>query len=329
MLAIHKQMPTPHRLAVIALVAVGLLMSACNGPTLTDASTAAVVNGQQISLTQYQSVTRLLFELNRLQTPGSPTWQQAAGRAEIVTVQKQVLGLLAQNILLEKDVKQIDPKLLAQLKQQEDTQLKQTFAQLPPQYKPLVDAGILTSDTVRPLAYNQLLLQSIFQKVTVPTAHIRILTVRDQQQAEDLRKTLTNGGDWATLATQHSLDPAKSAGGDVAVLVPGIFPKALDQQVFDPKTAGTAPFLVKSRLGSHVGWSVVQVVSRTPNIAMSQLPTQSSVFQGGTQSVQGAAVEGVVRDLATKNPPQINVNWCNSVSGHDCGPVIALDQLPA
>lgn len=321
---------TPQRWLVIALVALGLLMSACNGPTLTDASVAATVSGQTISLTQYQSLTRLLYELNRLQTPSTPTWQQATGRTELVTIQKQVLGLLVQNILLTKKLKVLDPTGLAQMKQQESDQLKQTFATLPAQYKPLIDAGILTSDSVRPLVDNQLLLQDIFQKMTVQTAHIRILTVKDthtnnKQQAEDLRNMLVNGQDWSKLATQHSIDPAASAGGDIPVLIPGVFPREIDQQVFDPKTVGTDPFLVQSRLG----WSIVQVVTRTPNVPISQLDAQKALFPGGAQNVQGSAIAGIISYLAAADKPNTRVNWCSAISGKDCGPVIAPDQMPA
>jgi hypothetical protein len=308
-----------HTLAICVLACLGVLVTACSGPTLSGGTNAASVDGVTISMAQYLDETRLIDAVNHLTDPSTNTWQTLTGRQTLAQAQQRVLSLLIGNIVVQRYL-HISP---SDLQKQEDAKLDQLFATVPDQYKAMVDQGILTRETYRPFVAEQILDADLEQNLHVTTAHIRILTVRDKTTADKLLHQLQNGGDWTTLATKYSIDGAQSSGGDIPTLVPYFLPPQIDQIVFAPKAPDSQVHEVQSRMG----WSLVQVLSRTPNVAWSSLDNAVSILPTSQATVQNAAILGEINHLGASANPTVNTNWCNNASGATCPALFPADQL--
>jgi hypothetical protein len=309
-------------IAAIFLTLVGMLVSACSAPGLGDASQAASLNGQRISMAQYVAETRLIDAVDRVNDPTIPTWQNPQGRQSLTQAQQRVLSLLISNIVLRHNVKISD----SDLKKQEDAKLKQLFSQVPPQYKPLVDQGILTPETYRPFVEEQILQSLYTQNLTVNTAHIRILTTKTKAQADALLKQLQGGATWSTLAVKNSIDGAAGSGGEIPTLVPYFLPPQIDAVVFGAKQVPNDSNHIYE-VQSHMGWSLVQVVSRTPNVKFSALDNTAPIISNAQVSAQGAAIIGLLNHLARAEHVSVNANWCNNSSGGPCPDLFPADQV--
>ena len=318
--------------AVVFLALLGMLVSACSGPVSTDAVSAATINGTTITMTQFQAMTRLIIGVDQIS--GSPNgtaiggWQQQSGKTELVKAQQQVLALLITNMVLDNTIHK-NVKLyainLADLKTQEDAKVVQFFSSVPVAFQPLVDQGLLTTATYRPFVYQQLAETALTQSagLTFSTAHIKILTVQSQKTADALMQQLENGADWTTLALKNSIDPAKSAGGDIASLVPHFLPASIDQVVF-----GKSATLNKiAEVHSRLGWSLVEPLTVTNNVLLSKLDNTVPIIPNATVSAANAAVNGYLNNLANQMNIAINVNWCNDSSGQNCNPIFPPDQM--
>lgn len=91
----------------------------------------------------------------------------------------------------------------------------------------------------------------------MPMAMARHILVKTKEQAEQLKKKLANGADFALLAKKHSTCPSKKKGGDLGEIRPGQMVKAVDQVIFKkPLKQIHGP--VKTQFGYHL----IQVIFR-------------------------------------------------------------------
>ncbi len=321
-MAMQSQRTRRWSLPALLLALLGTVLAACSGPS--DVVNAAVANGQPITMAQYQTETRLIDAVNHVSDPTIPTWQNITGRVSLAQAQQRVLSLYITNMLLRAYLNKLNPTWVKTLKQQEDTKLAQLFSQVPPQYKPLVDQGILTQETYRPFIEEQLLDTQLEQNLKIDTAHIRLLTVKTKAQADALLTQLKGGANWATLASKNSIDGAQSSGGEIATLVPHFLPPQIDQVVFTPATID--PNAIQE-VHSALGWSLVQVVSRTPNVAWSTLDNTVPVIPTSQVGVQSAALIGFIDNLGSQAHVAVNTNWCNNPSGAQCPPLFPNAQV--
>lgn len=95
---------------------------------------------------------------------------------------------------------------------------------------------------------------SIFIKeifLTMARACARHILVKSKTQAEDLKKMLAAGADFAQLAKKYSKCPSAKKGGDLGEFKPGDMLKAFDQVVFK-KPLLTVHGPVKTKFGFHL-----------------------------------------------------------------------------
>ncbi len=85
----------------------------------------------------------------------------------------------------------------------------------------------------------------------MPVACARHILVKTQAEAEQLKKQLAQGADFASLAKKHSLCPSKKKGGNLGEFRPGSMVKAFDNVVFK-KPLLTVHGPVKTRFGYHL-----------------------------------------------------------------------------
>lgn len=85
----------------------------------------------------------------------------------------------------------------------------------------------------------------------MPVACARHILVKTRDEAETLKKQLTDGSDFAALAKKHSTCSSAKKGGDLGEFSPGKMVKAFDNVVFKkPVLVVHGP--VKTKFGYHL-----------------------------------------------------------------------------
>lgn len=85
----------------------------------------------------------------------------------------------------------------------------------------------------------------------MPTAMARHILVKTKEDADKLKKRLTNGEDFAKLAKKHSLCNSAKKGGDLGEVKPRQMVKPIDNVIFKQAT-NIVHGPVKSQFGFHL-----------------------------------------------------------------------------
>ena len=89
-------------------------------------------------------------------------------------------------------------------------------------------------------------------------ATARHILVDSEEKCLDLKNQITDGGDFAALAAEHSSCPSGKQGGDLGSFGPGMMVKEFDEVVFN-EAVGEVHGPVKTQFGYHL----LEVTSRT------------------------------------------------------------------
>ena len=89
-------------------------------------------------------------------------------------------------------------------------------------------------------------------------ATARHILVDTEEKCLDIQKQLTEGGDFAALASEHSSCPSGKSGGDLGSFGPGMMVKEFDEVVFN-EAVGEVHGPVKTQFGYHL----LEVTSRS------------------------------------------------------------------
>jgi peptidyl-prolyl cis-trans isomerase C len=89
-------------------------------------------------------------------------------------------------------------------------------------------------------------------------ARARHILVKTKEVCENLKTQLTEGAEFAALASQHSQCPSGREGGDLGEFRPGQMVPEFDRVVFSCPV-GTVQGPVKTQFG----WHLLEVTSRT------------------------------------------------------------------
>jgi peptidyl-prolyl cis-trans isomerase C len=92
----------------------------------------------------------------------------------------------------------------------------------------------------------------------MPKARARHILVPTQEACEKLKSQIEAGGDFASLAGEHSQCPSGKQGGDLGEFRPGQMVKEFDQVVFSAEV-GKVHGPVKTDFGFHL----IEITSRT------------------------------------------------------------------
>lgn len=85
----------------------------------------------------------------------------------------------------------------------------------------------------------------------MPVANARHILVKTKEHAEEIKKLLAKGGDFASLAKKHSTCSSAKKGGDLGEFSPGKMLKPFDNVVFK-KPVLTVHGPVKTKFGFHL-----------------------------------------------------------------------------
>lgn len=97
------------------------------------------------------------------------------------------------------------------------------------------------------------------------TVHVRHLITDNQETAERLHAQLTQGGNFAYLAAEHSIAPEAANGGDLGWISAGGYPAAFN--VCFTMDVGQLSAVVPSEYGYHIFKIVAKRPARTPSLA--------------------------------------------------------------
>lgn len=92
----------------------------------------------------------------------------------------------------------------------------------------------------------------------MPVAQARHILVASEDQANDLKRQITDGADFGDVAKQHSSCPSSANGGDLGQFGPGQMVPEFDEVIWK-ESVGDVHGPVKTAFGYHL----IEIVSRT------------------------------------------------------------------
>lgn len=223
-------------LAALTLCALLAFTLAGCGNLGSDPLAAASVDGHTIPLATYQRVLELYRVASALQGQ-SADWQTPQGRGTLATMQASAMQFLTISVLIDDQVRQqhvtVTAKDMQSATQSFANLIKSWNSQAPddPDVKALTAAAAqaqkdaahnpsLDALLTGPASYSTAILlfgredadyNALVAKAKVPTAHVRVILVKTQQEAENLKaQVVTKKADFGTLAQQSSLDKTSS-----------------------------------------------------------------------------------------------------------------------
>lgn len=296
-------MRVPH-FALLLLVAFSMLLAACAPSATNDPVVALRINGTPVTLSSYQQLLALFDASAALQGSGTAAplaWQSPNDRQTWTSAKSETVNFFTNTTVIkqeldrqhltvtQKDIDAAAAQLNAQIANvRAQSQSNPTNAGL----KALVDAA--TPDAIRMLAEQQADTVVLADKAAAPTVKARGILVNTQAEANSLLASLKSGGDFASLAKQHSLDTTSGAnGGDLGTIYVGQFVSAFDTQIFR-KMQGSGFAVVA--LGSGYGVFSISGRGATPlsNLKNSQTQQQYAASWVNNVLVPEAKVEDFV-----------------------------------
>lgn len=116
---------------------------------------------------------------------------------------------------------------------------------------------LVTTDTVRADLTASLTEQSKSTELQAHSAHI---LVPEETLAISITNELNNGGDFAKLAAQHSIDPgSKDSGGDLGWVGKGQFVPEFEKAIFEDLKPGE---ITKTPVKSQFGYHIIKLIAR-------------------------------------------------------------------
>lgn len=89
-------------------------------------------------------------------------------------------------------------------------------------------------------------------------ATARHILVDSELQAEELKRKIENGADFAQLAAEHSKCPSGSSGGDLGEFSPGQMVPEFDRVVFSASVGD-----VHGPVATQFGYHLIEITNRS------------------------------------------------------------------
>lgn len=118
--------------------------------------------------------------------------------------------------------------------------------------------------------------------------HARHILVKTEEDAADVVERLNRGAEFAELASELSIGPSKTQGGDLGYFTKGQMVKAFETAAFDLKKGD-----VSEPVKTQFGWHVIKLEDRR----MQQVPTFESLKDRIRASLIGRKAQEVIKSL--------------------------------
>lgn len=251
-----------------------LLAAGCGGGSedqTVPADAIAVVGDQEIAKAQFDQLmeqARTSYEAQEREFPqaGTPEYNTLRNQAVQFLVQRAQFEQKAQ----EEDIEVTDEEVDARLDQIKE----QYFGGDDEKYAEQLEQQGLNEDQVRRDIRAQLIQEKLFEKVTEgievtdeevqahyeenqeqygqpESREVRHILVPTQQEANQIRRQLDNGGDFEALAKEHSKDPGSAEQGGKLTVSRGQTVPEFDEAAFSlEQDAISQP--IKTQYGFHI-----------------------------------------------------------------------------
>lgn len=287
-------------LVLAALLAV-LLLAGCGGSASGGPLVAARVNGDGISLSDYQDMLAWYEASATLPDasgqPGAPiVWQAPNGRPRLAQAQQAALSLLINLQLMRQQLHTLHiavaPASIAAVRAQWEAAIKDVQSRKDPVFAPVIAA--LTPHALDILSEQGADQQALIAHIQVPTVHVRVILVNDGKLANDLKGQLEHGADFAQLAKQNSQDAQTAqAGGEYGTVYIGQFDPQFDAQVF----AKTPAKYVIVPIGQEYALLEVTQPANKPLSALGSPQSEQAVFDAWL-AIKVRAAASIQTDVA-------------------------------
>jgi peptidyl-prolyl cis-trans isomerase C len=251
------------------LLAFGL--TACASNATLDPVMAVRVNGHGSTLSEYQTVLRYA-SANYAAQGRLPDWQSPSGRTDLSGLEQSAVDFLINLQLVQNELQKqkirVTPAQRADARQQIESSLAQSPA-LRDAATPDMKAMLVQYVAGR----NALGAQGVF-----PSAHLRVIVVNSEADAQNLLKQAQAGADFGKLSHDHSvIQSIADQSGDLGTVYPGqINAPALDSAIFGPHPNPEKLFIVPV----DQQWVVAEVTDVKPMQIKGDQNMQSQVVSG-------------------------------------------------
>jgi peptidyl-prolyl cis-trans isomerase C len=301
------------RLVLLLCALASIALAGCGGDKDVPADAVAVVDGEEISRSDYEALISQAKKSYKNQKREFP----AAGSQEFQTLRNQAVQFLVQREQFEQEAGELDVEVT-------EKQVEARLAQIQKQYfggdkakyeKQLKEQG-LTERQVRNDIRAQLISEKIFARVTrevkvtdaqiasyyaknkaqysqPESREVRHILVKTKAQADELAAQLENGGDFAALAKRFSQDTGSKANGGKLTISKGQTVAPFDKAAFAlKKNEISAP--VKTEFGFHI----IEPLSETKPAKVTPLKeVKASIRQQLQQTEKNEAMTKWVDEL--------------------------------
>jgi parvulin-like peptidyl-prolyl isomerase len=310
------------RIVLLLCALASIALAGCGGDKDVPADAVAVVDGEEISRSDYEALIAQAKKSYANQKREFP----AAGSQEFQTLRNQAVQYLVQREQFEQEAGELDVEVT-------DKQVDDRLAQIQKQYfggdkakyeKQLKDQGV-TAKQVRDEVRAQLFSERIFARVTrevkvtdaqvasyyaknkaqysqPESREVRHILVKTKAQADDLRAQLQAGGDFAALAKKFSQDTGSKANGGKLTISKGQTVAPFDKAAFALKLNEISE-PVKTEFGFHI----IEPLSETKPAKVTPLKeVEASIRQQLQQTEKNEAMTKWVDELKDDYEDKVN-----------------------
>ena len=309
-------------LPLLLVFVVVLIAAGCGGGGHSvPADAVAVVNGDTITKTQFNTLMSATAKIDKANKQTTPT----AGTAAYKTRQDQIVAYLIQLDEFTQEGKSLGVEVTdADVQKQIDKVKKQYFSDNEAKFEKGLLAQGLTLDIYKLEWRGQLLSNKIYAKVTKgvkvtpaqvtayynahkadtyttkETRDVRHILVNSKALADKLETQLKNGGDFAKLAKKYSKDPSSAPQGGKLTVSKGETVPPFDKVAFSIKTN-----VISAPVHSTYGWHIIEALgpihpAKVTPLASVKQTIQQTLLQQKKQAAMNAWVAGVKKTYAKK-----------------------------
>jgi len=233
-------------------------------PTNTPAqgiAAAAIVNGQPISLQEYEA--QVAMAVNAL-SQQSATPQTAEEKAALLTqLRRQILDALIDQALIEQAAAR---EGITISEEQVEAEMARLIGDDTAKFEEWLQANGMTRESFKAQLKQQLLSATFQEHVIsaispiVEQVHARHILLLSEEEAMEVFLKLRAGENFAALAKQYSQDRStKDNGGDLGFFPRGVMPLEIEAVAFGLNPGQTSG-IVKTSFGYHI----IEVVEKDP-----------------------------------------------------------------
>jgi parvulin-like peptidyl-prolyl isomerase len=252
---------------------------------------AALVNGQYVFLADYE---QRVAQYEQVLLEQGVDLNTDEGHAYLEQARQDVLNGLIDGALIEQGAAGLGIALTEEeLDEQVEADIAAGGGQEP--FEEWLQATGQTREDYKEMLRQSLLAQRVLDAVSADVGaeaeqvHVRLIMVDSEETAQQILANLQQGGDFAALVREHSLDLAtKENGGDL-----GWFPRGLVAPELEAAAFALQPGQVSGVVRLGEGYHIIQVIEREAARPLSpelQLDLKLSVFEEWLAAQRASAV---------------------------------------